>query len=382
VHIGLDFGLTPAALVAQRTPAGQWRIRHEICTESTGVIRFAGILKRFIDAQMPGVPILSITGDPAGDQRQSGDNEERTVFQLLEANKISAIPAFTNDFAIRTEAFAAPMRRMIDGKPGFMLHPDCKVTRKGLAGAYHFRRMQVPGDERYRDVPEKNAYSHPCFVAGTMIAAGDTSVPIEELRIGDVVNTPIGPRSVVANMARDVDALVDVEISSGSTLRCTPDHPFARPDGGFVRADALQYMDELVIEGCPWVGLQSISSKSSMESATTSGQTATTGRITLRAARTCIELFGKNTARSSSTNMRRRGSVARVVRVVPAGRGTVYNLEVADAHCYYAGGVLVSNCEAGQYALMGAGEGHAIVATHSANTAKDAEAFRRRRGLS
>ena len=31
---------------------------------------------------------------------------------------------------------------------------------------------------------------------------------------------------------------------------------------------------------------------------------------------------------------------------------SVYNIEVEDARCYYANGVLVSNCEAGQYADM------------------------------
>jgi len=34
------------------------------------------------------------------------------------------------------------------------------VLRKALAGGYHYRRVQVSGDARYRDVPEKNDYSH------------------------------------------------------------------------------------------------------------------------------------------------------------------------------------------------------------------------------
>lgn len=169
LHIGLDFGLTPAALLGQRAPWGQWRIRDELCTESTGVIRFAKQLLDFIKAKYPGVPILTITGDPAGDQRQAGDDEERTVFQLLDVNGVKATPAPTNDFSMRSEAFAAPMRRLIDGKPGFLIHPDAKVTRKGLAGAYHYRRMKVAGDERYRDVPEKNAYSHPCEAGQYML---------------------------------------------------------------------------------------------------------------------------------------------------------------------------------------------------------------------
>lgn len=178
VHIGLDFGLTPAAQIGQRTPQGQWRIRYELVTESTGIIRFATMLKQFIAEKLNGVPILSITGDPAGDQRNEADNEERTVFQLLAANKVIALPAFTNDFSVRTEAYAAPMRRMIDGQPGFMIHPDCKVSRKGLAGAYCFRRMQVAGDERYRDVPDKNEYSHPCEAGQYMLMGAGEGVAV------------------------------------------------------------------------------------------------------------------------------------------------------------------------------------------------------------
>ncbi|MGE4244290.1 TerL [Ramlibacter sp.] len=162
LHIGLDFGLTPAAVIGQRMVSGQIRWRYEVVTTDTGVGRFAGILKRFIAANCAGFPIASITGDPAGDQRQAGDNEERTVFQLLEANQVIATPAFTNDFTIRTEAVSKPMRTMIDGEPAFLIHPDMRVTRKGCQGAYKFRRLKVAGDDRYENQPVKNAWSHPC----------------------------------------------------------------------------------------------------------------------------------------------------------------------------------------------------------------------------
>jgi len=175
LHIGLDFGLTPAAQIGQKMVNGQWRVRHEVVTTDTGVSRFAGILKNFIAEKCPGFTIGSITGDPAGDQRQPGDNEERTVFQLLEANDIKALPApFNNDFTIRTEAVSKPLRTMIDGEPGYLLHPDCKLTRKGMQGAYKFRRLKVAGDERYEDKPVKNAYSHPCEAGQYMhLGAGD-----------------------------------------------------------------------------------------------------------------------------------------------------------------------------------------------------------------
>lgn len=178
LHIGLDFGLTPAAWIGQRMANGQWRIRYEVCTTDTGVIRFAIELKRFLAEKCPGFSISGITGDPAGDQRQPGDSEERTVFQLLEANDIVAQPAHTNDFAVRTEAVSAPLRRMIDGEPGFLLHPDCKISRKGMQGAYRFRRLKVSGDEKYQDVPEKNAFSHPCEAGQYLMLGGGEGVAV------------------------------------------------------------------------------------------------------------------------------------------------------------------------------------------------------------
>lgn len=180
IDIGMDFGLTPAAIIGQQLPNGQWRWRFELVTTDTGVIRFAGALKRFLARNCAGYEIRTLTGDPAGDQRQMGDSEERTVFQLLAANDIVALPAHTNDFAIRTEAVNAPMRRMIDGVPGFQIHPDCRVTRKGLQGAYKFRRLKVAGDERYEDKPVKNANSHPCEAGQyLMLGGGEGQAVIE-----------------------------------------------------------------------------------------------------------------------------------------------------------------------------------------------------------
>ena len=47
-----------------------------------------------------------------------------------------------------------------DGQPGFILSPNARYTRKGFLGGYHFRRVQVTGWDHYRDVPDKNEYSH------------------------------------------------------------------------------------------------------------------------------------------------------------------------------------------------------------------------------
>lgn len=156
--IGLDYGLTPAAAICQITPRGQFRILDECVAEDMGIYQFArDILKPHLAMHYPKFQIIAI-GDPAGNRRS--DSDEKTCFQILAEEMIPAVPAITNEPVARREALAKPMLRMIDGNPGFLVSPKAKTIRKGLNGGYHYKRVQV-GGERYRDVPEKNKYSHP-----------------------------------------------------------------------------------------------------------------------------------------------------------------------------------------------------------------------------
>jgi hypothetical protein len=63
---------------------------------------------------------------------------------------------------------------MIDGKPGMIISPVCKVLRKGLSGGFSYKRVQVASQERYHDKPDKNRYSHVCEAAEYMcLVAGE-----------------------------------------------------------------------------------------------------------------------------------------------------------------------------------------------------------------
>lgn len=157
LDIGLDFGLTPAALFAQQMPNGQWRKHSEIVTENMGIVRFAAAIKARLEQMYPDYRIRSITGDPAGDIR---NDDERTTYDILKAGGVIARPANSNEIALRIEAVSAPMRRMIDGMPGMLVHPQCRVLRKAYAGAYCYRRVAKPGEAKYTQEPDKNNYSH------------------------------------------------------------------------------------------------------------------------------------------------------------------------------------------------------------------------------
>jgi hypothetical protein len=160
IWIGLDFGLTPAAVFAQRTPLGQWLKHSELVTDGLGAIRFADLLHATLQERYRNLPIGAITGDPAGEQRQAGHEDEGTYFDILKARGIVAQPAPTNDPTKRREAVAFYMNQLVDGEPAMLVHPNCKVLRKAYQGGYCYRRVQVSGQDRYRDKPDKNLFSH------------------------------------------------------------------------------------------------------------------------------------------------------------------------------------------------------------------------------
>ena len=62
---------------------------------------------------------------------------------------------------------------------------ECRTLRKGMAGGYNYRRLQVSGEERYRDVPDKNMYSHVCEAGQYMlVGAGEARTLIRRDRSG------------------------------------------------------------------------------------------------------------------------------------------------------------------------------------------------------
>jgi hypothetical protein len=158
LYVGIDFGLTPSAVIAQRLPTGRWLILKEVVAADMGIARFAPILRVELQRLAPGHKEVKIYGDPAGDIRAQTD--ERTPFDILRANGIVALPAPSNDIALRIDAVDACLTRFVDGQPGFLLDPDCRVLRKGFRGGYHYKRMQVSGEARYDDKPNKNKFSH------------------------------------------------------------------------------------------------------------------------------------------------------------------------------------------------------------------------------
>jgi len=176
--IGMDAGLTPAAIIMQRLPNGQWRWLDEIATEvgaGMGPTRFGEELNRLISERYAGFsrspvdadryhdqsPIYGVS-DPSAQYGADKRKGERNWIEIVgNVTRIRNRPAPTNDPTVRIEALRKPLTRMIDGQhPGLLISPRCKVARKGFNSGYRHRRKQKIGVEEYEEKVEKNRWSH------------------------------------------------------------------------------------------------------------------------------------------------------------------------------------------------------------------------------
>lgn len=198
--VGMDAGLTPAAVFVQRTAMGQLRVLHELVVfpeadetlSGVGPTRFGLALGNFIAEHFPSIDMSPRTRvrrqldrghdvasvlryqysdtdiefwcDPAAKDGTDKSGNEKSWLEIVQAQIGQKIrPASTNRLHVRLESVRRPMLSMIDGHvPGFLLAKSCKILRKGFISGYHVRRVAVGGDGtgRFDSEPSKNMFSH------------------------------------------------------------------------------------------------------------------------------------------------------------------------------------------------------------------------------
>jgi len=204
IGIGWDFGLTPCIVIVQITDRGQLRIIDELAATDMGVKQFArDVVKPFL-AQKYSIASIGLSmADPAGKIRHeteakaslnilndiSTDDEEQTV--PLEMGFLTE-GAPSNIIVKRTESVRHYLTKMVDGQPGLVIDRRCKIIRKGFQGGYKYRLLNVSGDARYKEEPEKNLYSHP-HDALQYIAMGALAGRIHSVVQETYVPPPIRP---------------------------------------------------------------------------------------------------------------------------------------------------------------------------------------------
>jgi hypothetical protein len=144
-------------------PDGQIRISHEFVSERMGAISFGQEQATLIKTTFPrAVSVGGVEGwgDPAGSAGSSID-EKKTPISVVAGCGVPMVAAPTNDFTIRKDAVITCFGTLtMTGEPEVVIHPRCTTLIKACAGAYCLARKQVAGDEQYREVPDKNRWSH------------------------------------------------------------------------------------------------------------------------------------------------------------------------------------------------------------------------------
>ena len=156
--LGFDFGRTPACAIMQEI-GETWYVLDEFVSVDMSASKFGPALKRYLASNYAGFACVG-HGDPAG--KNKGEQVEHSAIEILNALGIPCEPCETNDPLQRRAAIATPLTELgMSGKPRLMICKKAKMIRKGLAGKFTYRRLQVAGDDKYMDKPDKNAWSHP-----------------------------------------------------------------------------------------------------------------------------------------------------------------------------------------------------------------------------
>jgi hypothetical protein len=159
--LGGDAGRKPAAVICQEMPNGQWQILDEVVGLGMGAEKFGERLNQILgSSKYRKFKDIRAWGDPSADY--AGDTSEMSWLEIMrKVTKLRWRPApGNNDVTLRLGAVEGALQRIVDGQPGLLVSPTCKVLRKGFNSHYRYRRRRVGGQEHYDDVPEKNDWSH------------------------------------------------------------------------------------------------------------------------------------------------------------------------------------------------------------------------------
>lgn len=156
VVLAFDWGLNPAMLAGQMSPAGKLVVLDEFSPENESLEVFLDdYVVPLLRNKYYGCRVLAV-GDPSGTGRSGLD--KRTPFDLLRERGIpcptDSMVGVTNAFQTRKEAVDSFLQRI----GGLELSPHLTILREALAGGYRFAKLSRSAE--HREQPEKNEFSH------------------------------------------------------------------------------------------------------------------------------------------------------------------------------------------------------------------------------
>ena len=160
IVVGMDLGLTPAAIIGQQDPRGRVLVYDEAVSFDMGVQRFVRtILKPLLYERFSGIPVIIVV-DPAGVQRAQTD--ERSAVDIIKAEGLRVIAAKTNNVSARLSSVDDFLMRQVDGDSAFVVDPRCSQLKAAMMGGYRFHKKNGTIDTNIATLPKP--YSTLCYM--------------------------------------------------------------------------------------------------------------------------------------------------------------------------------------------------------------------------
>lgn len=138
-----------------------------------------------------------------------GGGQGPSTADVFAEKGISLVPGDPNR-KLKIRAFRERIALPKDGSPPMMMiYENCT----------HFLRT-IP----MLSIDEENPEEIDCFIAGTLISTDKGFCPIEKIKVGDLVKTPIGYMPVSKSGLAGKELTVTITLSNGKTLEATRDH--------------------------------------------------------------------------------------------------------------------------------------------------------------
>lgn len=152
ILLGVDFGLTPACIIAQLNFKGLVLLDELPATDESLEDFLDGYILPLLRSKYNGYTIVA-SGDPAGGQRSG--LTKMTAIQMMTMRGIKTYPALTNKFSTRKEAVDYFLGR----DEGFVISPHLTHTREVMGAGYVWKETKN-SQGKVLDTADKNEFSH------------------------------------------------------------------------------------------------------------------------------------------------------------------------------------------------------------------------------
>ena len=158
IHVGVDYGRTPAAVFMQYIDRRIF-VFHEFVMAGVSTRTFGRSLKLEIGRKGWQEFTIKLWGDPSGDDMK--ETSDQAPSEIMRSIGLQVLPAPTNDPLVRIEAVSALLTEMTPSGPCYNVSPNCHHLIAGFRGGYHFKPMTGGNRGQFDTRPAKNRSSHP-----------------------------------------------------------------------------------------------------------------------------------------------------------------------------------------------------------------------------